>query len=236
MTPVCLTCKHPQRAEIERAALAPGAVIDAIARDFGIDDMTIRRHMQSHLTMDIARASEVQAIVNGLRLVEVCQDSLERLDTQIAHGERLVPDGEGGWKPRDGRLVVQAVKARSTVLNTLLQAADLALREQALIQQAETAERKALRQEVLAILERDKGVRPGSGAEAALVEAEVTRAPSQPSGTSPAPPALPLENSPEPSANACSSTAGPVNPRPPQFIWLDGRWQRPPGWSPSAPA
>jgi hypothetical protein len=68
MPRVCSVCSHPDRAEIDRAALA-GTSYRAITRQYGIGKDAVLRHKADHLLAELVKAQEVKELADAETLV-----------------------------------------------------------------------------------------------------------------------------------------------------------------------
>lgn len=79
MSRVCTVCTHPQRPEIDAAAIA-GMSYRNITQRFGVTSFAICRHKADHLLPELVKAHEAEEVANA--------DSL--LTEVLAHRARMV--------------------------------------------------------------------------------------------------------------------------------------------------
>lgn len=70
MPRVCTICSHPQRAEIEAAALA-GTSNRVIARQFDVHHDAVLRHKGDHLLADLVKAKQAEDVSRATDLLEM---------------------------------------------------------------------------------------------------------------------------------------------------------------------
>jgi hypothetical protein len=69
MTRSCTCCTHPQRADIDRALIAGGALRN-IAERFGLSTTALHRHKSDHLPPAMVKAAELEDVAHALDVVQ----------------------------------------------------------------------------------------------------------------------------------------------------------------------
>lgn len=92
MPQVCTICSHPKRAEIDKALVATGASVRAIARQYDVSKDALNRHVKNgHLVDKIKKAQIAQDIAEADDLLEEILDvqSFCRKLRQEAESQRI---------------------------------------------------------------------------------------------------------------------------------------------------
>ncbi len=80
----CCICAHPKRKEIDRALVAPKPNFSAIARIFGTNRDSVRRHLEGgHVAEKIAKAAEAQEALDADDLLKEIHETEEITKTII---------------------------------------------------------------------------------------------------------------------------------------------------------
>jgi glycine cleavage system pyridoxal-binding protein P len=67
---ICTICSNPQRAEIDRAAIA-GASYRAIAGQFGVSRIALLRHKADHLLAELVKAQQAEEVTQATDLLSM---------------------------------------------------------------------------------------------------------------------------------------------------------------------
>ncbi len=70
MTRTCTVCSHPQRAEIDRAALA-GESYRNITQRYGVSKFAVCRHKADHLLAELVKAKQAEEVSRATDLLEM---------------------------------------------------------------------------------------------------------------------------------------------------------------------
>ena len=93
----CTTCTHPQKSEIDRAALA-GASYRDIARNFGASHSAVHRHSR-HIQKGVAAVSEQDPVAYGRAVLAQARALGDRAIAILDRAEE-----EGDWRAATGAI------------------------------------------------------------------------------------------------------------------------------------
>jgi len=141
MPRVCTICQHPQRAEIEAAALA-GTANRVIARQFDVHHDAVLRHKADHLLAELVKAKQAEEVSRATDLLSM---ALERDQKALALMAKAEADN-------DTKTALQALRV-SLVSLELLARLRGELNEQQTINVLVLPEWLATRREVMRALE-----------------------------------------------------------------------------------
>ena len=111
---MCSICAHKARKKIDAALVIEGASIRGIARQFGISDDALNRHVnKGHVIAKIAQAQKAHDVVEADDLLKEIQE---------IHGHQKVIFQEArarvieGFKAPDNKLALEALRDQSKII------------------------------------------------------------------------------------------------------------------------
>ena len=108
MPRTCTVCTHPKRAKIDEALVSNRSTNRSIAKQYGLDDVAVWRHRQSHLPETIAKAHEAKEIARADGLVAQVAAMKQEAEAILQDARR----SPGSQARRDALLAIdKALKA-----------------------------------------------------------------------------------------------------------------------------
>ena len=99
MANVCKTCRHPKRADIEQAVVSGGA-INAIAKNYGVSEQSLRRHTIACMGEALSKAVDAELVAWGAstdeRIREVIAEARANLEMARANDDAAGANGAVG--------------------------------------------------------------------------------------------------------------------------------------------
>ena len=86
MPQTCSICKHPKRAEIDKALLK-NIPMRKIAKEYFVSESAIYRHRQRHVSKALVQAQAVQENIQGGNLLQQVQFLLEKTYSLLGQAE-----------------------------------------------------------------------------------------------------------------------------------------------------
>jgi hypothetical protein len=87
MSRICSVCSHPQRAEIDRAAIA-GASYRAIAHQFTVSRDALMRHKADHLLAELVKAQQAEEVSRATDLLAMALQRDEKALALLSQAEK----------------------------------------------------------------------------------------------------------------------------------------------------
>lgn len=84
---LCSCCQHLDRATIDERLVMYSAAYRRIAREYHVDESSVRRHAHRHLGATVANSKELSAMLSAQNLLEKLGQWHERMEEQYAHAD-----------------------------------------------------------------------------------------------------------------------------------------------------